>query len=194
MELVDSFTNHLELVQLVLKGLHPRRAFAFALACVERQWPVYEQSSRDKPWSPSGLRSSIDQAWQLLIDKDIMPGYLVDRCRRSCPLEDQLVDPEARAAHLISHAAIDLLSALQGQESCYCHLAAERNLSLLVMLAHEFDDQEFSSETESLIHREIKKQKDDLVSMRISASPERIAALRKASSGISLFGEVWFPE
>lgn len=189
----DPLTHHLELVQLVVERLNTGQAFAFAFACVERQWPIYQKASVDKPWSGAGLRSSIDHAWQELIDKQKMPGYLIDRCRRSIPPDDALKNAEAAAAHLISHSAIDLLVALQEYESDVCHFPAARNIELLEMLINEFDEKEIDCDGKPLIDREIKKQKDDLVAMRISKSPDSIEALRKASLGESLFGDRWFP-
>jgi hypothetical protein len=191
--LFDSLIEYLDLVETIVKKLPRKQAFAFAFACVERQWSVYEKSSSGKPWSGAGLRSSIDQAWQQLIDDQKMPGYLIDRCRRSIPHDDDLNDPEATAAHLISHSAIDLLSALQEKESSYCHLPATRNFDLLEMLSDEIKETESRSDIKPLIDLEVKRQRDDLVTMRVSSNVEQIAALRETSMKTSLFGEVWFP-
>lgn len=190
----DPLTHHLELVQLVVERLNSRQAFAFAFACVERQWPVYEQTSAGKPWSPAGLRSSIDQAWEELIDKKKMPGYLIERCQRSMPHDDLPSEPEVAAARLISHSAIDLLVALQENESDICHFPAARNFELLEMLDKEFEDKDFDCDTTSHVAQEIKKQKDDLVTLRISSNTSQIAAVREASRGRSLYGDLWFPE
>jgi len=190
--LSDSLTDYLDFVEEIVNKLPRKQAFAFAFACVERQWPVYERSSLDKPWSGAGLRSSIDQAWQQLIDGQKMPGYLIERCRRSIPHDDDLIDSEAAAAHLISHSAIDLLSALRGNESTYCHLPARRNIDLLQMLFAEVKDTDIGDKVIPLIDVEVKRQRDDLVTMRISSNVEQIAALRETSMNLSLFGDLWF--
>lgn len=190
----DSLIEYLDLVEKIANKLPRKQAFGFALACIERQWPVYERSSIDKPWSGAGLRSSIDQAWQQLIDDQKMPGYLVERCRRSIPCDDDLDDPEATAAHLISHSAIDLLSALQENESSYCHLPATRNFDLLEMLSDEKKETGSGCNIKPLIDLEVKRQRDDLVTMRVSSNVEQIAALRDTSMTISLFDDAWFPE
>jgi len=189
--LFGSFIEYLDLVEEIVKKLPRKQSFAFAFACVERQWAVYERASIDKPWSGAGLRSSIDQAWQQLIEGQKMPGYLIERCRRSIPHDDDLTDSEAAAAHLISHSAIDLLSALQGKESSYCHFPARRNLDLLEMLFDELQEAD-RIHVQPLLDVEVKKQRDDLVTMRISSNAEQIAALRETSQRISLFGDMWF--
>lgn len=188
-----SFIEYLDLVEEIVKKLPRKQAFAFAFACVERQWSVYERASIDKPWSGAGLRSSIDQAWQQLIEGQKMPGYLVERCRRSIPHADDLTDSEAAAAHLISHSAIDLLSALQGKVSSYCHLPARRNIDLLEMLFDDLPETDRDN-VEPLLNNEVKKQRDDLVTMRVSSNPEQITALRETSQRVSLFGDMWFSE
>lgn len=192
-ELLDSFIEYLELVEKIVKKLPRKQAFGFAFACVERQWPVYERSSLDKSWSTAGLRSSIDQAWQQLIDDQKMPGYLIERCRRSIPPDDVPGDSEVAGARLISNSAIDLLSALQGNESSYCHFPAARNIDLLEMLYEAFEGAEARHKVKPLLDLEIKRQRDDLVTMRVSSNVEQIAALRDTSMKISLFGDLWFP-
>lgn len=189
----DSFIEYLDLVEKIVKKLPRKQAFAFAFACIERQWPVYEKSSLDNPWSPAGLRSSIDQAWQQLIDNQKMPGYLIDRCRRSIPPDDIPSDPVAVAARMISHSAIDLLSALQENDSDYCHFPARHNFDLLEMLSDEQQQTDAGCNIKPLIDLEVKRQRDDLVTMRVSSHVEQIAALRDTSMKTNLFGDLWFP-
>ena len=188
----DSVVEYLDLLEQIVNKLPRKQAFAFAFACVERQWSVYERSSLDKPWSGAGLRTSIDQAWEQLVDGQKMPGYLIERCRRSIPHDDDLNNSEATVAHLISHSAIDLLSALRGNEPGYCHLPAKQNFHLLEMLFDKTKDADARSQVKPLFDLELKRQRDDLVTMRISSSVEQISALMETSQRISLFGEMWF--
>lgn len=190
----DALIDHLNVVESGVNNLSPNGAFGFALACVERQLPVYQRASIGRPWTLEGIRDATDQAWNRLIDDVELTPDFIEQCRECCPADDYQSDASVVAANLISNSAIDLLTAIRDGEASYCHFPAYRNIDLLELLCDELNESESIEQLKQLIDVEIEHQNQDLCEMKESTEPDRLQRIRVSSRGKSLFNEIWFPD
>lgn len=196
-----SIVHHMRHVEASLSQMNAAAAFAFALACTERQWPVYQRITEvERPTGEahSNLRQAIDAAWEHVARGTALAPALSTRCSGEVPKPESIVDASSSAAHTIANSIVDLLDAIEHREPAYPHHLSGRNLGLLELLADEFNEQnmEGSDEAKSvrgLIVQEIQEQNKDLQDLAANSSSSGIDAVRRRSVGRGLFGQIWFP-
>ncbi len=207
--------QHLKDVERALAGMGANAAFAFALACTERQWPVFQRAVRSVPWMvdwQGKLRLDLDAAWQhvlndtsLSVTESLTPfrQLLISSAAGEPEVEDT-GGPSSAVAHTIATAIVDLLGAVEKRAVGYAHLLSGRNFDLLELLLDEHgvllndlkeesgpDPSEIAAVRE-LIEQELQQQDRDVNALRKDSSAAGIEEVRRASVGKNLFGQVWF--
>jgi hypothetical protein len=196
---------HMKAVEAAINRMSTRPGFAFALSCTERQWPVFERALNEEPNLTTGLavfRKAIDLAWEHCLHGIPVPNEYLAECRRGIP--EQVGDARSAVAHTISNSVVDLLNAIQRSDGTYPHLSSGRNLGLIELLLDEhgllldnLTEDEAHDVTEIkpiriLMNDEIQQQNMDLQRLTTDPSSSTIEAIKKESSGKSLFKNVWF--
>src|SRR6516162_494496 len=88
----------LDRVKRTLQSMDARRAFAFAAACTERQWPVYQRASAGKPWERQAiLRRSLDTIWRWLAGTVSDTPSLAQQCESAVCDDDPIRDEDTGA-------------------------------------------------------------------------------------------------
>lgn len=202
-------------VERAANGMRANSAFAFALACTERQWPIFQRASESVPWLIEWrtiLRRELDVAWKhVLSDTLLQFSDSLARFRElfiswvAGPLEVEDTGGLSSAlAQTIANSIGDLLKGLQeGDVSSTC-FPAHRNFDLLELLLDEHsvllddlgeesgDDPAEIAVVRELIEQEIQQQSRDLQALSKSFAVIELEVVRQTSTGKSLFGQVWF--
>jgi hypothetical protein len=207
--------QHMKDVERALSGMGANAALAFALACTERQWPVFQRAARSVPWMvdwQSKLRHALDDTWQhLLNDTSVSATEPIAPFRQllisSGAGEPEVEDtggPSSAVAHTIANSIVDLLGAVEKCDVGHAHRLSHRNFDLLELLLDEHgvllnDLKEESGQDPSeiaavrkLIEQEMKQQDRDVQALRKDPSAAGMEEVRQVSVGKSLFGQVWF--
>jgi hypothetical protein len=202
-------------VERALGGMSANTAFAFALACTERQWPVFQRAAGSVPWMvdwQSKLRHGLDDAWQhvrndtsLSATESIAPfRQLLISSGAGEPEVEDTGGPSSAVAHTIANSIVNLLGGLQKGNTASTRFAPHRNFDLLELLLDERgfllnDLKEESGQDPSeiaavreLIEQEMQQQDRDVQALKKDSSAAGIEEVRRASVGKNLFGQVWF--
>lgn len=181
-----------------IKSMPPRAALAFAVSCVERQWPVWARGTQGWPlWDHlrSPLRKMIDLAWDVTkgLPDDEMPVQLL-------PSVEDLGDRPLDMLE-VAHVIADTLRTVRNNEVELAHFPAYRNICLLESLHVSWKEANVAAETKSRVSQQIQAQLDqevsrqnlDLAQLQSDPGVATIGAIELSSRGRSLFGTLWFP-
>lgn len=197
--------EHMKNVETAIKKMSPRAAFAFALSCTERQWPVFERALNEEPGLMTGravFRNATDLAWEFCLHGTSVPNEYLAECRREIPEETE--NAPSVVIHAISNSIADLLYLIQRNDGASSYQLSGRNLDLIELLLDEHgmlldnlaqNEAQDSTEVKQirlLVKDEIQHQNEDLQRLNADASNSTIDSIRKGSSGKSLFNGVWF--
>ncbi len=192
-------------VEAIIKRMSPRAAFAFALSCTERQWPVFERALESEPElsiDRAVFRRAIDSSWEYCLHNTTTTNDLLDTCRSRLP--EEAANAFAATVQTISNSIVDLLNAIQRNDPAYSYHLSGRNLGLIELLLdeqgvlldnltdHEELDSEEVKQIRHLAQGEIEHQEKDLQRLIASDSIATIEAIKNESIGKSLFEGVWF--
>lgn len=206
-------TQHMKDIEHAVNGMRANSAFAFALACTERQWPVFQRATENVPWLVEWrtiLRRELDVAWKhVLSDTLLQFSDSLARFRElllswvAGPMEVEETEGLSSAlAQTIANSLVNLLEGLQKGNVAITRFPADRNLDLLDLLLDEHgvrledlkdsghDPAEIAAVRE-LIEQEIKQQNRDLQALAKDSSPAGIEEVQRSSAGKSLFGQVF---
>jgi hypothetical protein len=205
--------QHMEGVEHAVNGMRANAAFAFALACTERQWPVFQRASESVPWLVEWrtiLRRELDAAWKLVLRDTLLQfSDSLARFRElllswvAGPMEVEDTDGLSSAlAQTIANSMADLLGSLQKGNVASTPFPADRNFDLLELLLDEhgilLDDLKEESGHDSaeiaavreLIEQEMQQQNRDVQALAKDSSAAGIEEVQRTSAGKSLFGQV----
>jgi hypothetical protein len=209
--------QHMKDVERAVNGMRANAAFAFALACTERQWPVFQLTAGSVPWMvdwQSKLRHDLDAAWQHVLDdtslsvaESIAPfQQLLISSGASEPEVEDIGGPSSAVAHTIANSIVDLLDAVERRDVGCAHRLSCRNFDLLELLLDEHgvllnnlkegsdhDPSEIAA-VRDLIEQELQQQNRDVQALGKDSSAAGIEEVRRTSVGKSLFGQVRCPE
>jgi hypothetical protein len=200
-------------VERAVNGMRANSAFAFALACTERQWPVFQRATENVPWLVEWrtiLRRELDVAWKhVLSDTLLQFDDSLARFRElllswvAGPLEVEETEGLSSAlAQTIANSIVNLLEGLQKGNVASARFPADRNLDLLDLLLDEHgvrledlkdsghDPAEIAAVRE-LIEQEVQQQNRDLQALAKDSSPAGIEQVQRTSAGKSLFGQMF---
>lgn len=203
-------TQHMKDIEHAVNGMRAKSAFAFALACTERQWPVFQRATENVPWLVEWrtiLRRELDVAWKhVLSDTLLQFSDSLARFRElllswvAGTLEVEETEGLSSAlAQTIANSIVNLLEGLQKGNVAVTRFPADRNLDLLDLLLDEHgvrledlkdsghDPAEIAAVRE-LIEQEIQQQNRDLQALAKDSSPAGIEEVQRSSAGKSLFG------
>lgn len=214
MNMFKRVTQHMKDVERAVNGMGANSAFAFALACTERQWPVFQRATENVPWLVEWraiLRQELDVAWKhVLSDTLLQFGDSLARFRElllswiAGPMEVEETDGFSSAlAQTIANSIVNVLEGLHKGNLASTRFPADRNLDLLDVLLDEHgvrleelkedsghDSAEIAAVRE-LIEQEIQQQNRDLQALAKDSSPAGIKEVQRTSAGKSLFGQVF---
>jgi hypothetical protein len=201
----DRIARHMKYVERAISGMSPNSAFAFALACTERQWLVFERASEGTPSMQSvgsKLRHGVDAAWEHVKYAIALPPGLAIGCRRETSQADDFMDASART---IANSIVDLLDAIERRDVTYAHRLSYRNFDLLELLLDErgvllsdlrdewVDYPSEIAQVRELVEQEMSQQNRDLETLSENSSSARLEEVRRTSAGKSLFAEARLP-
>lgn len=146
MSLLKILIQHMDDVERVINNLDANAAFAFALACTERQWPAFQRAvEMSLPIlcsDRSSFRRGVDAAWEQVIRGTPFPIGLARVCDDQIPLAGGIVDPPSGAVALtVAQSIADLLCAVEKRTTTNLHLMSGRNLGLLEVLMDELNQE-----------------------------------------------------
>lgn len=207
--------QHMKDVERALDGMGANAAFAFALACTERQWPVFQRAAERVPWMvdwQGKLRHDLDAAWQHMLNGTLLQfDDSLARFRElllswvAGPMETEEADGFSSAlVQTIANSIVNILDGIQKANVSSASFPANRNLDLLDLLLDEHgvrledlgeesgDDPAEITAVRELIEQEMQQQDQDVQALRKDSSAAGIEEVRRASVGKNLFGQVWF--
>lgn len=138
----------------------------------------------------------------LCIHGTLIPNGFSAACRREIP--DVPGDAPDVVAFDISNSILDLLDMIQENDAGSAHSLSDRNLGLIEVLLddqgllfenlteNEAQDSAVAQRVRTLMMEEFQQQTKDLRRLNKDALNTAIEAIRKESSGKSLFDDVWF--
>jgi len=130
--------NHLKHVELTIKQMAPPAAVAFALSCIERQWPVLARAL-DENHSLSVdrdvFRRAIDAAWEFCLGTVPIPMNYSEVCLPE--MTDVAENAPLAAIHTISNSIADALYLIEENKWPGLYQFSSRNLELIELLLNE---------------------------------------------------------
>ncbi|VTR96998.1 DUF416 family protein [Tuwongella immobilis] len=207
-------TQHMEDVKRALVEMSPNGAFAFALNCTERQWPLFQRAAESVPWVldwQGKLRHDLDATWQYVVNGTLLQfsdslvsfrEHLLSWVAGPSEVED--ADGFSSAIiQTIANSVANILDGLQNGNVSSASFPANSNLDLLDLLLDECgvrledlgeesgDDPAEISAVRELIEQELQQQDNDIQALRKDSSAAGIQEVRQTSAGRNLFGRVW---
>jgi len=206
--------QHIKDVEREVNGMRANAAFAFALACTERQWPVFQRALENVPWLVEGrtiLRRELDVAWKHVLSDTLLSfSDSLARFRElllywvAGPMEAEEADGFSSAlVQTIANSIVNTLDGVQKSNVSSASFPANRNLDLLDLLLDEHgvrledlgeesgDDPAEIAAVRELIEQEIQQQDRDMQALRKDSSAAGIEEARRTSEGENLFGRIW---
>jgi uncharacterized protein YjaG (DUF416 family) len=146
---------------------------AFAASCCERLLPNYSAFSRMENWGhPEGLRSALDEVWKFLEGKKLTSEHIEEikkKCEKATPDTEDFSSLYTSAA---LDAGVAILETLEScRDGCPQRIAEVASLArdtvdmyLQARNRLEYSDAAFEEKiaTDSLMMRELRKQREDL--------------------------------
>lgn len=196
--------QHLSALDRTVETLSQDCSLCFAVACSERQWPIYVRASRGHEWADEGgaaIRAVLDSCWDFLIAEADLPAGLSDRIGASVPNDASLTDPDGVIAHTIAISFMDLVSRVERKQFFEAaRFPAARNLELIEIVFDETEAEDAQDaaliELESLVTMEVERQNDELNRLSNTVDSYKrtlFAELRGESETIRLLGGLWLP-
>jgi hypothetical protein len=205
--------RHMKDVAHAISEMPASGAFAFALACTERQWPVFQRAVGMVPsmvdWR-GVLRQRLDVAWEDVKKDEVLPGdeslapfreLLLSWGAGEAQVEDSGGSSSVAACE-IAGSVVDLLDAIQERDASYARYPSNRNFDLLELLLDErsfrlddlkeesgHDPSEIAGVRE-LIEQEMQQQNQDVQALSKNSSAAGIEEVRQAKRGRSSFSNV----
>lgn len=174
----------------------------FALACCERQFPVYVKAAIGEPWgAPEILRNYLDLAWKFF------KGELerkfseldIDTCV-NCAHYDPVATNEIVAAD-VAYSVSGVVSFLVSLDPDYIFGTSETSFNMLDSLIYALLDCEMTSESDKivdqheLVQAELMCQQSDLKLISNSENiNSTIEVLKRRVVTSSIFGDLWYPK
>src|SRR5262245_28617391 len=189
-------SRHRKRVEDALGKVSSPHAFAFAAACAERLWPVYERAADGEPWAmQDDLRSSLDAIWDWLMGRRERPR-LAEQCERA--VFDANSDAEEdSAAFQAANSLYGLAAMVEEDQPQYSAQSAVSNLDLLDAFLYDLLDLPASAESDLLVdghelmQREMQRQLADLSLLSQPFGPELVQTLRDRAQRESVLGDYW---
>lgn len=193
-----NYLKHLSQIEAELPSLNATQVFAFAAACSERQWPVYERASLHRRWSRAdALRRALDEVWRWLMLERRRPQGFAAQCEAA--ILEKIEDDDANAASRIATSFFGLLKGIETDRQDVCAQVADWNLSFIEDFVYELLDLPVNAKSDSLVERhdlmqaELVRQREDLAVLRRGHPlPVVIEQVRVRSHGVSILGAYWF--
>jgi hypothetical protein len=188
---------HRKTIEAALGKVSAQHAFAFAAACAERLWPVYERAAEGKPWAMQAvLRSSLDAVWDWLMGQRERPR-LAEQCERA--VFDANSDAEEdNGAFQAANSVYGLAAIVEQDQPHYSAQSAVSNLDLLDAFLYDLLDLTVSPENDlivdghELMQREMQRQLADLSLLSQLVGPDLVQTLRDRARGQSVLGDYWY--
>jgi hypothetical protein len=167
--------NHLKSVEAAVKQMAPQAAVAFALSCIERQWPLLARALDENPSlkvDQNVFRRAIDAAWEFCLDGTPIPKNYSEACLHE--VADEGGTSPLAAIHTILNSIADALCLIEESDWANLYQLSSRNLELIELLLDDrgflLDDLEVEGRpcTEdvkpifALVTAEIQHQNEDL--------------------------------
>lgn len=193
--------KHLDELRAVSGGLDNNCLGALALACCERQFPVYEKAAKGQDWGQiEDLYSCIEEGWRWLKASNRVPLSLT-YSQLAESLAPEPVDAASSAASDICFAVSALMRFFIEGRSALAIGVCETSVNLLDALIYSLTELAVNSQNDLIIDQhelmvtELDRQRDDLnVVQTILFSEKEIAAFRQRHRGVSLFESYWYPD
>lgn len=202
---------HLNRLEGRLEQLWPDQVCAFDLACVERQWPIYERTARGRPWNRSAaLRGGIDTMWDWLRGGALPRGFaaVCTEAIFSDPAGDlpdltyKLVnDAEWHALSFVLDLE-DLVKSIEEEQLDQWVIWVRRTLEVVNGFISEYDYPDLHATADyyalaaqhPLMRNAMDQQNADLALVTRTAEVASIIdALRVQASSQSILMDRWFP-
>jgi uncharacterized protein YjaG (DUF416 family) len=191
------YFSHMTAVEAGLTKLPASSAFAFASACVERVWPVYERASVGKSWSrQSVFRQNLDAIWCSIRDQ-VPLSEDAERSSEAAIIEED-VSSSAWAARDAMVSLFALIQIIRSRKPGACRSVAKENLSFLDSFLYELTGLKISKSNDlvidnhELMRTEMARQMSDLELLRQPLTPTLLQDVRNRSAGKSILGECWY--
>jgi hypothetical protein len=208
---VSDVLAHLDWLEGRLGQLWPEQVYAFDLACVERQWPIYERSARGRPWDcGAALRGGIDAMWDWLRGAAQPRGFAAvcaeaifsDTTGGRPDLAYKTVDDaEVHALFFVLHL-VDLMESIEDERPEECVIWVRRTLDVVDSFISDHDhpgpcatvDYDALVDQHPLMRNAINQQNADLaLVIRAAEVASIIDGLRVQASSQSILMDRWFP-
>lgn len=188
-------------VRSQVEALGDVASFAFACACLERLFPVYERAAAGKSWDRShDLRVALNHIWDLLDGTLNFPSALDRKKCKEARLEEGITDNEMTVASFVASSFYTFARGIRRYNLHVSSTRAQSNIDFLCFFldnllgcrnsTNEDDKVVFSHE---LMQQEIKRQQEDLVfvSSVPEVTDEMVHQLRDLRKGQCLIGDYW---
>ena len=208
---VNDVLAHLSRLEERLGQVWPDQVYAFDLACVERQWPIYERSARGRPWDRSAaLRGGIDAMWDWLRGAAQPRGFAAvcaeavfsDTTGGRPDLTYKTVnDAEVHALFFVLHL-VDLMESIEEERPEECVIWVRRTLDVVDSFISDYDypgpnttaDYDALVDQHPLMRNAMDQQNADLALVTRTAEVASIIdQLRVQTSSQSILTDRWFP-
>ena len=145
MDMLKKVIAHEKTIEIAIKQMPARAAFAFAFACTERQWPVFERSMTDvasmslsAAHIPNVLdfRKAIDFGWDYCINGTPIPYGFSAACGREISNIDD--NAAASAIFTISNSIVGLLDSIEETDEDYTFSLPDKNFALIELLLIQY--------------------------------------------------------
>ena len=189
---------HLNRVKNTLGSMDSRRAFTFAAACTERQWPVYHRASAGKSWEKQAvLRHSLDTIWRWLAGRVGHTPGLAQQCEAAV-FDDDPTHDEDTGAFYVANNFYGLAAIIETDEPQHSYQSARSNLDLVDAFLDVYLGLPVSAandlvlDAHELMQDEMRRQIADLQSLEQPLTAAVVEEMRRRSDGESVLGAYWY--
>jgi hypothetical protein len=188
---------HLDRIKDLVATLPTEKAFAFDAIAAERQWLVYVRAAKGKDWgNPPLFRSTMDAIWRWLLGLASVPASLAADCE-TLLFNDVLEDSDSAAFQIVNNLN-DLLTRIQENRTWLCFMSAQTNIDIIDSFVYQSTGMPINFQSDlvvdnhPLMQSEMKRQSDDLETLKQQWTPALVEKLRDKYQGQSVLGDFWY--